>query len=584
MPNGLMTYRGILQNVLRLKNKTSQPRQKLNRKWDRYIDFILIPLLLFFSLFSPHFVSGTILELDEGQHLASINELLRGAVPFRDIYFMHGPLLEYIPYWLMRIFGAHLGVLRGFYLFGNILSFIMFFMLLRVLVSNRLLRYSTLYFVLRYSMDVDWNTRYVGIRWAPGFGGLLLIYFWVRDGKKPYLFFTGLLCGLGLLISQEIGIGIALAASLAIFLRSLEQRANGRFMRTLARNGSVFSTGFVLAVSPLYLYFFIHQAFAEYIRIDFVDTLFLLTREIPYSRPLVSVSEILHNLSHTELIARRSLAFYGITLVYLIIIAWTLLNYRKRHRYRMISLLSLIAYGAVALKGVTRNLEGPQFCAAIPPALVAISMFLEIWLNRDTYAERGEETDSPEDLGRWRARLKHASLLIGVLVAIYLSGNPYTFFSERVAALWRELPADSFDKLDADIMPRAKGVSVYWPQASRLNRVVGFLREHTHENDRIFTFPCAGHINFLANRPAASRFGTAIYSKVREEYMQEIVGELKRNPPKFIIYVPGAYALQGTTNERRLRPVWQYIQTNYEFLVDYGNMWILAYNSEAETK
>jgi hypothetical protein len=58
--------------------------------------------------------------------------------------------------------------------------------------------------------------------------------------------------------------------------------------------------------------------------------------------------------------------------------------------------------------------------------------------------------------------------------------------------------------------------------------------------------------------------------------MEEIVRELESNQTRYIIYNPEEYKILDIPNETRLRPVWDYVVTNYEFLTSYGDMQILV--------
>ncbi len=553
------------------------------RPWEPYIDFGLVPLVIFFSLYTPYFISGYIYALDEGYHLACINDLLRGAVPYRETYMQHGPLLQFIPYWLMKLLTVHIGVLRGFYMFGNILSLVAAFILLRTLVSNPVLKYSALFFTLRFPMELRWIARWGGVRWVPGFAGLLFLYLWLRDGKRLHLFVAGALCGLGLLISQEIGLAVALSAAVAIFLKSLESKADGRIMKELFQNGFRFFIGFAVMVAPAYLYLVYVHAFGEYLKIAFVDTLFLLPKRMPYGEVIPVISGILYSPRRIEILKSRSFALYLMILALAIILVWTLFNYRKRSRYRMIFLLSLMAYAAVSLKGATRALHEAQFNVVLPTVFTTIAMFLESWLRPDANGNEPADASASESGAARRRRLKHLVVLMMIGVALILSGNPFTFFKENISALWWKMPSPLFGELDSTIMPRASGVKVPWPQAEDTNGVVGFLRDHTNESDPIYTFPYEGHIYFLADRRSASRFDLAIFATIRHEYMEEVISDLESKQPRFIVYNPNEYKILSIPNEQRISPIWAYIQRKYEFLAAYGDMRILVRKSPEET-
>jgi hypothetical protein len=541
--------------------------------WENYVDFILMPPIIFLSAYVPHFGSGLILSLDEGQHLASVDALARGLIPFREIYFMHGPLLEYTLYWTMKLCGFQLSVARGFFMFGNILVLLLFFILIRSLISNWVLKYGTLLFVLRYPIFFVWMTRYGGIRWLPGIGVLLFMYHWLCGYRRSFLFFAGLTCGLGLLISQEIGLSAGFAAGTVIFLDSLNHRAARRFKRILIENGLLFFVGFLAPVLPFYIYFMFHHAFIEYLRIEFIDTLFLLPARIPYSPPLLGITNIFRSGIKGNPVASRSLALYVVAVVYVIMGLWVLFNYRKRHHKRIILLIMVMCYSAVLLKGVTRCLTGPQFNVALPFLFVAVALFLDIALDSKLLMGEAErvphDEENPVGLSRW----KNVFLLVGIAATVVISGNPVGAFRTHLGNLW--MVPGGHVTMNPDIVPRAQGSRIPSQQAADIEGVVKFLRENTDENEQIFTFPSEGHINFLADRQSASRFVIAIYSKVREEYMEEITTELDTKQVRYIIYAPGDYQLLEVPNEKRLAPIWQYIQSNYKTLQSFENMQIL---------
>jgi hypothetical protein len=304
---------------------------------------------------------------------------------------------------------------------------------------------------------------------------------------------------------------------------------------------------------------------------------------MPYGELVPVISGILYSPRRAEIINTRSFAFYVIIFAFAIILVWTLFNYRKRPRHRMIFLLSLMAYAAVSLKGATRALHGPQFNVVLPMVFTTIAMFLESWLRPDVNRKEPANATASESQEPGRGRFRSLTVLMIIVVAVILSGEPFTFFKKNVSALWWNMPSPLFTELDPTIMPRARGVRVPWPQAEEINGVVGFLRDHTNENDPIYTFPYEGYIDFLADRRSASRFNMAIFSTIRDEYMKEVINDLESKQPRFIVYNPKEYKILDIPNEQRIRPIWRYIQENYEFLVGYGDIRILVRKSPEET-
>jgi hypothetical protein len=360
-----------------------------------------------------------------------------------------------------------------------------------------------------------------------------------------------------------------------MLLKSTENRTSGLFLRNLTRDGLRFTAGFALAVAPFYCFLVFQNAFLEYLRIQFIDGLFLFPRKIPYSLPLMSIVDILNPLTRNAMMKNRSAAFYAMSFACIPIFILTLVNYGRRPRYKMIFLLSLTVYTAIILKGGTRALQGPQFPATLPIFFITLATFIETWLDIGNRPGVSDTVCPPERHGgriRWRTPL----LFVAIAGAIALTGNPWGLFKERILKIWDGESLRAYAHLDPAIMPRATGVRVPVDQAVRVNGVVGFLVSHTKEQDSVFTFPFEAHINFLANRRSPTRFHTALYSGVRDEYMEEIIRDLEAEKTEYIVYFPREHRILGVPNEKRLRPVWEYIVAHYEFLTSFGTSMIFV--------
>jgi len=281
---------------------------------------------------------------------------------------------------------------------------------------------------------------------------------------------------------------------------------------------SLFFLGFALAVFPFVAYLILHDAFLEYLKIQFVDTPFLLPKKIPYGLPLASVKGLFAPSGWARFMAGRSLAFYEMAFANSCIFVWTIANYRKRPLHRMIFLISLVAYNAISMKTATRSLSGAQFNVILPIFFITLAMFLETCLEFDTKSAAEKNGALFEKYHISPAELKRFVPALALLVTILTCGPSISFFKHWISQLWGISNNSNLSASIEPAVPRAKGTKLYPMDASDIGNVVEFLKEHTDVNDRIFTFPSEGHINFLADRQSASRFTIAIYSKVRDEY------------------------------------------------------------------
>jgi hypothetical protein len=259
--------------------------------------------------------------------------------------------------------------------------------------------------------------------------------------------------------------------------------------------------------------------------------------------------------------------------IFVIIFIWIAKNYRRNQFPREMFLFLLLTHGIVMLKASTRCIGGPQFNSALPVFFITVSMFLDKPANLDSSEISGL---IPRGTAK-RTRLQHLSLLLCLLLAFEVTGGHYASIKKRLSLMWT--PPSALKELDSTFTSRARGTRVPDWQALGLNGVIQFLDENTLNEEKIYTFPSEGQINFLADRQSASRFTVAIYSAVRDEYMQEIVKDLESQKPRFIIYLPHDYELLDVPNEERLKPVWDYIEKNYNLLRECGEFRILARHS-----
>lgn len=64
-------------------------RSRLLHFSQRCVEYVLIPFFIYLLMYSGN-IDGTIDMFHEGERLAPLNEMLRGGIPFRDIYVQHG--------------------------------------------------------------------------------------------------------------------------------------------------------------------------------------------------------------------------------------------------------------------------------------------------------------------------------------------------------------------------------------------------------------------------------------------------------------------------------------------------------------
>ena len=78
-------------------------------------DVLWMIFFVVFITFQPFYMRHEIIMMETGIHLPAINALFHGLIPYRDFFFLRGPLELYAPAAMMKIFGVNSALLPAFY-------------------------------------------------------------------------------------------------------------------------------------------------------------------------------------------------------------------------------------------------------------------------------------------------------------------------------------------------------------------------------------------------------------------------------------------------------------------------------------
>ncbi len=169
------------------------------------LDFILLLVLVSFVTLQPYFMHGAVNLFETGLYLPQINELFHGKVLCRDIFILRGPLEIFMPAFLMRFFGMHIGVLNAYFYFGTVLTLFIY-----ALFSLRLFRtrgFVYLFTLVLIARTFPWSCFNVwgGIRFGLGISGILMAVNFLKNRKTWQIFFSGILTSIAFWTSFELG-------------------------------------------------------------------------------------------------------------------------------------------------------------------------------------------------------------------------------------------------------------------------------------------------------------------------------------------------------------------------------------------
>ena len=233
----------------------------MNKSPNRF-DLFLLSCFILFITFQPYYLHGEIIMMETGIHLPAINALFHGAVLYRDVFFLRGPLELYVPAFFMGLFGKNMAILPTFYYAGTIATLLIFLWIAHNLYRTRLILYLMIVvFVARTFPRVSFN-YWGGMRYALGALALLCVLFFFQKEKRRWILGAGVVSALGFLTTIETGLasstaivaGLTFAGIFKIPLKTSLRQAFG-----------IYVAGILLVVIPYLVYLFCTGSFIPYV-------------------------------------------------------------------------------------------------------------------------------------------------------------------------------------------------------------------------------------------------------------------------------------------------------------------------------
>lgn len=190
------------------------------------------------------------LRFDSGREMYVPQQIARGKMLYRDLWYPYGPLA---PYWnalLFKLFGDRLNVLYGSGLAVTLLFSFVLFALCRYF-SNRLASFIAVLSFLFQAFETNLFNYILPYSYAASMGSLfalLFIYFlvrYIRQERNLLLLASGLAAGLALLTKTEFGAACYLTFGFFALSQIISQRA----AYTLLRMISYFLVGLLIPVA-----------------------------------------------------------------------------------------------------------------------------------------------------------------------------------------------------------------------------------------------------------------------------------------------------------------------------------------------
>ena len=548
--------------------------------WRGGLEYIILPIFIYLLTYSAS-IHGNIDLFHEGERLAPLNEMLRGGVPFRDIYIQHGLFQNAYLAWVgSQLFEPTLFGVRSMEDILAPLGYVALYVLgLQVFRSRFLVAF--LCVVIASGTQFWVSPRHsLGLISFAFVANSLTHFQETRTNKVPTyvwkLFLAGLFTSLAFWYSTEVGLYTlgAIGLFLVIYVgqggfgtesrggrgyKPRQQAVRGtEYLRPLISYGCGVLVGF-LSVG---IYFLFHGALDDVIWNSYIQCRYQLAT---WGLAFPSLSKTLALLStdgwHAFIFSEGSRWYLPIC-IFLIVAAY--LTYRGlsgTHSANTMKLLLLLLGGIAFFRTALGRSDGGHLIYGATFLWLLCLFPLEGGILRMFGALKGER--------RWQHVLKAAWVLIPIAIFCWYIGEahqPLAGFNQK----WQRLRQNPFKQSTvAQELVRAGGVDIPDDQVEQIQKVVAYIKENTAENEKIFDFTSQGAYYFFANRPGVTRFHQVSYAST-PAMQQEVIEALEQDKTRLVIFKTGGWfdAVDGIRVEERHSLIAAYLLENYELAID----------------
>ena len=550
--------------------------------------FVVVPAFLYLLRLNLACDGGVDL-FHEGEFLSPLNEMLRGGVPYRDIYLQHGLFFNaWIPLLGAKLFGPTLTGVRTIQAYIEPLGCVGFYYFVLVICRTRLLPAAffallccgslvgmparALFGILSMTVLAAAFTAPRGFRiWAeavpvdhcPCFHGLLRLC--LRQGWP--LLVAGALAMIAFWHSVEIGLYAFAAGGLFLVAASLGQSGIRPWRRMLSL--ACYGAGALVAFLPPAIYLGMHGALDDLGRNVWIQCVY---QNDTWGRSFPRFFEVFRPILTAPkpprwpgwLIAGNIQWYYGP-------IAFTLatafLAFRAmgggfwRSRTAPVLLLITLA-GINFFRTVLGRSDGAHILYGVIFALV-LALFL---CDRLLVTAWDRITAHGVSFGHRLGGLPW--LVAGILCSACLvwfgltAYNPVPSVKKEWARI-RVWPAITPGK--SETVSRAGGVVIPEGQADHIRKVTAYISAHTGPDEPVFDFSSQAGFLFFADRRSATRYFQVCYASL-PAMQEEVVRDLERQRVPLVIFRAGTGFdnIDGVPAETRHPIIAAYLHANYE--------------------
>jgi hypothetical protein len=525
--------------VLALRNRTPLSSRAVRN----LVVYAIVPMLLYAANYaSTASLSQWIDLFHRGESLGPASDYLRGKVPYRDVFVLHGLLEDgMLDAWLMQLFGRDVAIaLARPVILGSFAVPAAWYLGMAIFDSIGL---SLAVILLGAVTTVDNERTFFEI------AVIALLLWGLRTKRRGFLFAAGVVAAIAFFFSFDIGVysigGAALLfAALAI----------GRRMKLTEAGGALpFTAGLVTGSAPFVAYLAIRGGFAAFVETTFVTLPRII--DAVWSLPYPNLTSTfrrdlnLHTISDFLLFEPFRYILNPLVIAIATIVVAVRLA-RRRVEWIDVSLAALALFAAITQRSALGRADfRHQYFSAflIAPMIVILALLAfrsarPLWLTRDRAAQ-------------------------AFLVTVGLAMIPPLF-----VALW--VPDLLNARLDDIIryQPRVLKLLPMEPAAGRVQDRIAAVSEAIEDivrkkSDPIFDFSNQPAFYFFGNRPNPTRF-YQIPIASPPAFQREAIERLERAKPRLVLRrsPEGFDNFDGIDNRLRAPAISRYLDDRYRFI------------------
>jgi len=571
----------------------------MNKKPDRF-DIFLLSAFVILITFQPFFLHHEIIMMETGIHLPAINALFHGQIPYRDFYFLRGPLELYISALMMVCGGKNAVWLPLFYYGGTVLTLLFCVLIARHLFRTRAFLYLMIPVLVARTFPRISYYYWGGMRYAIGFLAFWLGIMFFKTQRKRWIFLAGFVSCFAFLTTVEAGVSVTFAFAAALGSSYIFQAQPRNFV---LKSAGMYALGFLIILIPYLIYIAATSALmpfleAQYVVLTkmtqtfvdakgnhpegFIDFLFALFPNSPYFKIMTPLYTYIFCTGYIVFRIKKNKCSWEIPV-----------------------LICLAIYGIILYVGAFRKIEGHHFEMALQPEkFLLFFMFEEVWLYLKKIKPAATFSQFAASIKtKTFSNLKLKALAIQLIAFFFIVGSiGYAIqrYDHRFA-MFKWIKKEVFhqkvkglsllENMESETLhlKRVDGITVPKWQAEEIKGVVEFLEKNTTPDETVFTYPELGNFNFYADRPFVGRFPIATFTWMYEPWHQELLADFKNSKPKYVVMTnlghrtfPHVWYFRNPRNKERFDTFTKLILDNYEAVETFASVTIYRLKPQSQ--